>query len=277
MTLYILTLHWNRCDSLVRLKDTLLSSLTNIPFKWWIKDNGSTDNSYETASKWNNDDIIFHQYANNNQSFSQGMNYLFNLAKPSDNDLIFFLNNDVQFADTTSIQKMINIIELDKSIGMVGATLLYTGSNKIQHCGVVFTDNRMLPSAPPVPIHLYRGQEANEHTNKNRTFQACTAAVLLMRASDFAKVGCFDENYKWMYEDIDLCLSVSLGLKKKVVMCGEANIYHDESASLKLNPVNKLYLSHNITTFTNKWRNNIEVDVRKYLKDPNYGLYHGPK
>src|SRR5271166_3782515 len=134
MTLHILTLHWNKCDSLVCLKETLLPSLTGMDFKWWIKDNGSTDASYETLSKWNNDNIIYHQYPDNTQTFSEGMNYLFELAKPNDDDLILCLNNDVQFIDTNSIQKMINIMEKDKDVGIVGAKLLYTNSNKIQHC-----------------------------------------------------------------------------------------------------------------------------------------------
>jgi hypothetical protein len=60
-------------------------------------------------------------------------------------------------------------------------------------------------------------------------------------------------------------------------MCGGVKVYHDESASLKLNPVNKLYLNSNITYLTNKWRNKVETDVYNYLKDTNYGLYHGPK
>lgn len=275
--LNILTLHWNKCDSLVRLKNTLLPSLTNIPFKWWIKDNGSIDASFETASKWNNDNIIFHQYPNNSQTFSQGCNYLFNLAKPNDDDLILLLNNDVHFVDDQSIQKMINIMERDKNVGVVGAKLLYTGTNRIQHCGVVFTENRKLHGAPALPIHLRRGEEATEHTSKNRLFQACTAAIMLLKASDFRLVEGFDEQLKWAFDDVDLCLKIGTTLHKKIVMCGDTNIQHEESASLKVNPVNKLYLNSNISILTNRWRNKVDTDVYRYLKDPTYGLYNGPK
>jgi GT2 family glycosyltransferase len=277
MKLIILTLHWNKKDSIVRLKDSLIPSLTGIDYQWHIRDNNSSDGSYEEMSKWNNENIHITKYDTNNETFSQGMNYLFDFAKPKDDDLILFLNNDVQFADTKSIQKMINILERDRDVGIVGAKLLYTNSNKIQHCGVVFTENRKLPGSPALPIHLFRGTEVTEHQDKNRLFQACTAAVMLLKASDFRAVNGFDDNLKWSFEDVDLNLKIGKNLGKKIVMCGGVKVYHDESASLKLNPVNKLYLNSNITYLTNKWRNKVETDVYNYLKDTNYGLYHGPK
>ena len=276
MTLTILTLSWNKIDSLTRLKDTLLPSLKDILHRWIIKDNGSKDGTYAEVSKWG-ENITCIEYPDNTQTFSQGMNYLFDFAKPKDDDLILFLNNDVQFADTNSIKAMIKIIERDKDVGIVGSKLLYTNSNKIQHCGVVFTENRKLPGAPALPIHFRRGEEATEHTNKDRVFQACTAAVMLLKASDFRAVNGFDDNLKWSFEDVDLNLKIGKNLGKKIVMCGGVKVYHEESASLKLNPVNKLYLNSNITYLTNKWRNKVETDVYNYLKDPNYGLYHGPK
>ena len=70
------------------------------------------------------------------------MNYLFNIASPADNDTIMLLNNDVIFNDTTSINSMLNIMHKDPSVGVVGARLLYTGTNKLQHAGVVF-DKRL--------------------------------------------------------------------------------------------------------------------------------------
>lgn len=271
--LHILTLHWNKLDSLIRLKDSLIPSLQKIDYKWHIKDNNSSDGSYEAALCWDNKNTIYHQYPNNNQTFSQGCNYLFDLANPNDDDLVLFLNNDVHFTDTQSIQRMINIIERDKNVGVVGAKLLYTGTNKVQHCGVVFTENRKLPGSPALPIHLHRGAEATEHTNKDREFQAITAAVMLLKASDFRAAGKFDEQLKWCFDDTDICNTINKVLKKKIIMCGSTNIQHDESASLKLNPVNKLYLQHNITYFTGKWRNRVETDVYKYLTNPDHNLY----
>jgi GT2 family glycosyltransferase len=204
------------------------------------------------------------------------MNFLANKASPKDDDLIMLLNNDVLFNDTASIKKMIDIIETDPNVGIVGAKLLYTGSNKIQHCGVVFTEDRTKPGARTMPIHLKRGHEADEHTSKNRVFQACTAAVLLTRASLFREVGGLDEGFRWAFEDISFCLNISKVLKKKVVMCGETSIYHDESATLKINPVNKLYLSQNINHFISRWYGKVEADVRRYLHDTNYNLYVKP-
>ena len=268
--LKILTLHWNKRDSLVRLKDTLLPSLKNIEYHWLIKDNNSSDGSYEEASKWG-EHITCIKYPNNSQNFSEGMNFLFNEAKTTKDDLILLLNNDVSFTDDQSIHKMINL--LTDNVGIVGAKLLYTGTNKIQHCGVVFTEDRTKQGSPSMPIHLKRGQEANEDTDKNRYFQACTGAVMLLRASDMHTIGGFDNNLKWAFDDIDLSLNINKTLKKKIVMCGSTKIFHDESASLKVNPVNKLYLQQNITYFLKKWHGKYQSDVMKYLTNSNHNLY----
>jgi GT2 family glycosyltransferase len=100
---------------------------------------------------------------------------------------------------------------------------------------------------------------------------------MLLKASDFRLVEGFDEQLKWAFDDVDLCLKIGTTLHKKIVMCGDTNIQHEESASLKVNPVNKLYLNSNISILTNRWRNKVDTDVYRYLKDPTYGLYNGPK
>ena len=35
--------------------------------------------------------------------------------------------------------------------------------------------------------------------------------------------------------------------------CGKTNVYHEESASLKKNPVNKMMMPHNVSAFRKKW------------------------
>ena len=270
--LYILTLNWNGEDKLKKLVPTTLSSLNGIDYEWIVKDNNSSDNSVDYL-KSNNINVI--KYKNNLQNFSEGCNYLFNTASPDDKDLIMLLNNDVIFNDNNSIKNMLSLINKDEEIGAVGAKLLYTDQNTLQHAGVVFNPTYK------TPMHFRAKQKADENASLNREFQAVTGAVLITKADYFrntqvnSKSGNkgMDEKYHWAFDDVDLCLSIKYNMQKKIVYCGNTNIYHEESASLKKNPTNKLFLTHNLQYFFQKWNDRYKIDQDIYTQDNKYNLY----
>lgn len=271
--IHILTLTWNGADKLNRLKESLLPTLDGLDYKWWIKDNASADNTVELASQWG-ENVNVIKYKNNMQNFSQGMNFLFNEANPNDNDYVLLLNNDVIFADTSSLKKMISIMEKDSSVGVVGARLLFTGTNRLQHAGVVFKTGYDLP------MHFRSNEENDNNSEKNRVFQVITGAVLLTKAKYYRnafenKSGNkgMDENYHWAFDDVDLCLSIGVNQSKKIVYCGQTNIFHEESATLKKNPANKLFMNHNTQYFKEKWKNKYLSDSDIYSKSPKHNLY----
>lgn len=271
--LHLLTLTWNASDKLTRLKESLMPALEGIEYKWWIKDNASIDDTFDVASTWG-DNVNVIKYKNNLQNFSQGMNFLFHEAKPNDEDYVLLLNNDVVFNDTTSIHKMIHIMKNDPTVGVVGARLLFTGTNKLQHAGVVFKPQVDLP------MHFRANEETDSNSEKNRLFQVVTGAVLLTKAKYFVAanenksgISGMDENYHWAFDDVDLCLAIGVNQNKKIVYCGQTNIFHEESASLKKNPANKLFMNHNIQYLKSKWKNKYTMDLDAYSKMPKYNLY----
>ena len=81
------------------------------------------------------------------------------------------------------------------------------------------------------------------------------------------------EMFKWAFDDIDLSLSIKYKQNKKIVYCGKTNISHDESASLKKNPVNKMFLSNNLNLLTSKWSKFYVIDKAIYTNNKNYKLY----
>lgn len=254
--LIILTLNWNGADRIKKLITSILPALDGIPFIWFIKDNASKDNSVEIINSFNNPNIKCIVYKDNLQNFSEGCNFLFNEANPNDDDFIMLLNNDIIFNDKSSIKNMLSIIENDNSVGLVGARILYPDGKRLQHAGVYFSKKYNY-----FPYH-YRHQEIDDAASqKNREFQAVTGALALIRAGDYKKVCTtnksgrvgMDEKYFWSFEDIDLCLSVKYNLNKKIMYCGKTNVYHEESASLKKNPMHKLMMSSNCSVFRKKW------------------------
>lgn len=271
--LHIITLHWNKKDILSPLKKSLLNALENIDFNWYIKDNASNDGSIEELKSWNHNNIHVLYYKDNKQNYSQGMNLLFKEANPKDDDMILTLNNDVIIKNKTSIANMIELLQ-KPNIGLVGAKLNYSNSNKIQHNGILFHQYNGLP------YHYRAGLTEDEYDRQNRYYPIITGALSLFKAEVFRNcfknksgtVG-FCEDYHWAFDDCDLGMRIGCFLKQKIACCGNVNIEHEESSSLKKNPVNKLFMKHNAQLFLNNWHKYINPTLEeKYSSDKNYNL-----
>jgi GT2 family glycosyltransferase len=112
-------------------------------------------------------------------------------------------------------------------------------------------------------------------------FQAVTGAAAITKAEYFRNsfnqnksgIKGMDENYHWAFDDVDLCLSIKYNMNKKIVYCGDTNISHEESASLKKNPVNKLFLNHNLRYMFGKWGERYIIDQDIYTKNSRHNLY----
>jgi hypothetical protein len=273
--LVIITLNWNGEDKLKKLAPTLLNSLRDVDFEWFIKDNDSKDKSIDYLQSLNNKNIHTVKYKDNKQNFSEGCNYLYQVASPAEKDYILLLNNDIVFNDTSSIKNMIKLMEQDSAIGIVGTRLLYSNTNVLQHAGIVFNRFNNLP------INFRDRQNNDISAEKNRLFQAVTGAVLLTKA-EYYKNSCttnpsgikgMDEKYQWAFDDVDLCMSIGHTMKKKVVYCGKTNIFHESSASLKKNPSNMLFIGQNIAHFRSKWLNKYTMDQDIYSSNIKHNLY----
>ena len=274
-----MTLTWNGESKLAKLEASLMPALDGIDYKWFIKDNASKDDTLKLISDWANPNVVAHAYPNNQQNFSEGCNYLFERTSASDKDYVMLLNNDIVFNDTTSIKRMLSILDNDESVGMVGARLLYTDTDKLQHAGVVFNPTYK------TPMHFRAGQQTDNASQQNRLFQVVTGAVCITRGEYFKNaytknksgIKGMDEGYHWAFDDVDLCLSIKYNMDKKIVYCGNTGIFHEESASLKKNPVNKLYLPNNLKRLFEKWTGRYSIDQDIYTKNSNHNLYTGTR
>jgi len=261
--IHILTLTWNGLDKLKKLLPTLEKAVIPLgqPVRWYIRDNGSKDGTVEWLESYRSNWIEMEPLlvGHNNHNFAQGMNSLRDLACGQDNDHYLLLNNDITFGDQHSLANMVDLMK-DPKVGVVGARLLYNDTTKLQHAGVIFG-----PKYGNMPFHYRWREDSDKQSEKNRYFQAVTAACCLVRAADYVKL---DEKFFWAFEDIDMCLRI--GKKKKIVYCGQTKIFHEESATLKKNPVNNLFLNQNVQRFKDKWFGKYQLDHEKYLKSPNY-------
>ncbi len=273
MRLHIFTLNWNGARYLKPLHSDLMKSTRGMNAVWHIRDNGSKDESMDILDRMchlpgdKRMNLHILDVGHNRSSFAGCMNDIFEVSCGSidgiqDDDQLLLLNNDVRFPDATALRRMQKL--MDKTgAGVVGLRLLYMDTDKIQHAGVIFSEryNKM-------PYHYRPGEKSDANAEKNRYFQAVTAAVCLVKASSWRRIGGMDETFKWAFEDVDLCLRI--GQDEKIAYCGETFAYHEESASLKKNPVNQMFMGANARYFKAKWLGKYDIDHEKYLKDSGY-------
>lgn len=245
---------------------------------WHIRDNGSKDESLKTIRSWDYSSNMgplpteVYDVGHNRDSFAACVNYLFDKANPDNMDPVFLMNNDISFQPSVVDKKYVKTPNVLKTMwelqnktraGVVGVRLLYENTNKLQHAGVIFSKryNNM-------PYHFRPGEVSDAKAEKNRYFQAVTAALCLVKVASFKGMGGMDEAYRWAFEDVDMCLQI--GRKEKIAYCGEVFAYHEESASLKKNPVNKMFMGNNAKHFQDKWFGQYFIDHDNYLNDPSY-------
>lgn len=233
-------------------------------YEWIIMDTGSTNpKTKELVFSYNNDNLKYYYVSDADKSFSWVNN---EAAKYAKGDYLLFLNNDVEFINNYSINNM--MLALEKySAGCVGARLFYP-TGKIQHAGVIFRMNK-------TPRNMRHKRLSRQFLDRDREYQAVTAACMLCKKEDFKKVGGFDERYYYCFEDVDLCLKLKHQYNKPSVYCGNTGLIHHESRTILALDNKKQEFARSAKLLKYKWIKMIDVNEFKYLKDPNYKVMGG--
>lgn len=242
VTIIILT--WNKIQ-FTKYCLYYLYKYTNYP-NWdlIVVDNGSTDETQQFLKKFQrtheNCQIILNS---RNLGFAKGNNQGIKQAK---GQYIVFLNNDV-FVTANWLIELVNCSKSDPNVGIVGTKLIYPQNRRIQHAGVVF-------SLRGKPFHVYRNQKSTDkQVNIQKSYNAVTAACMLVKRNLIEELGGFDERFKiGGYEDVDLCLRARL--KKYIILyCPKSEMLHYEyGSSQQIERFNEM-AKRNFSIFMKKW------------------------
>ena len=141
-------------------------------------------------------------------------------------EYILLLNNDVEVINGSWMRDMLSYCQRE-DVGAVGARL-YFEDDSIQHAGIIV-------GLGGVAAHAFLGMDEEEEICQQRVKSSCdysavTAACLMVKLSDYRRVGGLDENYTVALNDVDFCLKLrEQGLL--VVYDANAKLYHYESKS----------------------------------------------
>lgn len=153
-----------------------------------------------------------------NMNFATGSNYGF---ANSTGSRVLFLNNDT-IVRRGWYSPLIAALEGEGVAGV--QPLLVYPDDLIQACGTVF------PVKNGLPVHILQGQPKEDAMKvADVRFSAVTAAALLMRADEVAKLRGFDALYANGQEDVDLCLRAADAGYGRFRVAVDSVIEHHES------------------------------------------------
>lgn len=165
-------------------------------------------------------------------------------AEMAQGEYLLFLNNDVEISGDTVLLLM-QTIKKDQGPSLVGGMLLYPNSKLVQHAGV----SHMLWG---IGSNYGCGAKSDEKAlNFKREIYGVIGAMMLIKKKWFRKVGGFDENYNWGYEDIDLCQRIR-AIGGRIFYEPKASAIHHESTTLK-EKISKKRDSLNYQYFRSRW------------------------
>jgi len=223
---------------------------TNSPFELILVDNGSTDG---TADYF--DSIVGAKVIKNkeNQGFAKGCNQGIEVAE---GDYILLLNNDTIVAERW-LDNLIECLESDASIGIVGPKSNYTGRTQLVEIDYDNTQD----------LHKFACEFNRQGPEKWFDADVLAGFCMLIRREVFDKIGNLDERFHvGTFEDDDLCARAKMA-GYRLACAGNTFVYHFGGRTFVGNqlPYDELY-EKNMKLFNEKW----QLQESKGLEDAEF-------
>ncbi|MEI8389688.1 MAG: glycosyltransferase family 2 protein [bacterium] len=217
---------------------SILQNTKDLSYEIIIADDNSNDETEYIQKKIGNLTIIRNSQ---NLGFLRNCN---NAAKHANGKYLLFLNNDTQ-VQPMWLSSLVELIESDENIGMVGSKLVFPNST-IQEAGAYISREGQ----------SYRhGQNKNPFLNQFNNIKEVdyiSGASILLSRELWKELDGFDEIYdKAYYEDVDLAFKVRELKGLRVMYQPGSEVIHFEGTSH--NEKALLYSNINKDKFVEKW------------------------
>lgn len=192
-------------------------------FEILVVDNGSSEENKATIEAMKAECPFTYLYQPMDFNYSKMNNIASKAAK---GNVLLLLNDDMEVVTPDWLERMAGQL-MQEGIGAVGAKLLYPDSTLIQHVGIT--------NAVDGPVHklLRKDDTVSYNHGRNKLVYnliGVTGACLMVRKSDFDRLGGLKEDLRVAYNDVDLCFSLyETGLRN--VIRNDVILYHHESLS----------------------------------------------
>ena len=228
--------------------ESILKFTDGIDYEIIIADDVSTDETTQIKKLIKNIKVVRN---NNNLGFLLNCN---NAAKKAKGEYIFFLNNDTNVQNNW-LSTLLETIESDSTIGMVGSKLVFADGKQQEAGGIIWND------ASGWNFGRLENFEKPEY-NYVKEVDYISGAAIMIRAQLWKEIGGFDERYvPAYYEDVDLAFEVRKH-GYKVVLQPKSTVVHFEGISNGINIESgmKRYQVLNKEKFYSKWKKVLEKE-----------------
>lgn len=217
---------WNAKALLEQLLDSVYESVNNVQFEVVVVDNGSADGTLEMV-KGRYPEVVLLENPEN-LGVAPARNQLLSKARGR-----YILSLDV---DTTLIRKgavetLVSVMDEHPEAAIGGPKLVYKDGSLQLSCRPFPSPLNILIEGTFLKNYFPRSRYVKEYTledwnhNQLREVDWMYGAALMIRASVLGEIGCFDEEFFYLYEDIDLCFQAR-ARGYKVLYIPEAMICH---------------------------------------------------
>ncbi len=237
---------YNNFDYTYKCLQSILENSEDTSYEIIIADDNSSDETINLA-----------QYAQNITIIKDGINRGFllncnNAAQYARGTYILFLNNDTQ-VQSQWLSSLVELIESDATIGMVGSKLVYPDGKLQEAGGIIWNDASGWN-------YGHRDDPTKPEYNYVKEVDYISGASLMIKKTLWETIGGFDERYvPAYYEDSDLAFEVRKH-GYKVVYQPKSVVVHFEGISngIDLGSGIKKYQVVNREKFIDKWKDELE-------------------
>jgi hypothetical protein len=233
--LSIIIVNWNTSKLLADCLDSLKSEIQNPKFETEIivVDNGSTDDSLEMLLKIENCKLKIIENKTN-LGFAKGNNIG---IKESAGQYIMLLNSDTT-VNLGSLKKLVEFLDNNPNYAVSPMLFLPDGKPqndyymKFPNLWQIFLYHNPFIRPLAMKIPCLKSLIAQKPKLSNFEVDQLPGAGLMMSRIVWDKVGDFDEDYNFLFEDVDWCWRAKKTKIKRMVV-SEAKIIHLGGASWK--------------------------------------------
>ena len=228
---------------------SILQNTNDVEYEVILADDCSTDKTAEIANFIKNIRVI---KTPKNMRFLLNCN---NAAKYANGKYLVFLNNDTQVMKDW-LRPLVNLIESDDNIGLVGVMLLYPDFTLQEAGGIIY---------PDATGCNYGRNDMPWHSQYNyvKDVDYISGAAIMLRRDTWETLGGFDTQFvPAYYEDTDLAFRIRNDLGMRVVYQPLSRVVHFEGKSngTDLTSGQKQYQVVNAEKFYNKWKKVLAQD-----------------
>jgi len=237
--LSIIIVNWNHKDLLKDCLDSIFKTHKENQFEIIVVDNHSADDSAAFIKEKYPEIVLIENHEN--LGFARANNQAIKIAR---GEYFLLLNNDTLIRNTHCFDRMLNYMEANREVGVLGCKLLYPD-------GTIQSEGESFPSVwktfKTQILFVKTLQRITEGGLTNRTFKQVDyvcGACLMTRKTLFDEVGLLKEKYFMYGEDVEFCYRVKRTGNIIGVLVNE-NIIHLHSKSTEKNLTEMLYHSIN--------------------------------